>query len=65
MIDIQFRECCQTCPNIDVSYDSTIGLREAITVIGCSHACVCAAYSTEESEKVPPHRYKSEGIPRC
>ena len=51
MIDIQFKRCCSTCPNIDVSYDQTRGLGEVVTVIGCSHACVCGAYHAVEPEE--------------
>ena len=50
MIDIQFKRCCSTCPNIDVSYEQTRGLGEVITVIGCNHACVCGYYNSEEAE---------------
>lgn len=54
MIDIQFKRCCSTCPNIDVSYDQTRGFGEVVTVIGCNHACVCGAYNTEEPEEEAP-----------
>lgn len=53
MIDILFRSCCSTCPNIDVNYEQTRGFGEVVTVIGCSHACVCGAYKAEEQMKPP------------
>lgn len=55
MIEIQFKTCCSACPNVDVNYDQTRGFREVVTVIGCSHACVCGAYHAEApEEKAPP-----------
>ena len=55
MIEIQFKQCCNTCPNIDVNYEQTRGFGEVVTVIGCSHACVCADYNAEEPEgEIPP-----------
>lgn len=53
MIDIQFKRCCSACPNIDVDYEQTRGFGEVVTVIGCSHACVCGAYNAEETEEDP------------
>lgn len=54
MIDIRFKECCCSCPNIEVQYDQVRGLSEVLTVIGCSHACVCGAYNAEEPEEEAP-----------
>ena len=51
MIDIQFKACCNTCPNIDVNYDQTRGFGEVVTVIGCAHACVCGTYNAEVAEE--------------
>ena len=54
MIDIRFRECCCSCYNLEVQYDQVRGCSEMLTVIGCSHACVCAAYNEEEPEEDSP-----------
>ena len=57
MIDIQFKQCCGACSNIDVDYEQTRGFGEVVTVIGCSHACVFADYNAEEpEEEVPPDK---------
>lgn len=54
MIDIKFKRCCSTCNNIDVDYEQARGLVEVVTVIGCTHACVCGAYNEEEPEEENP-----------
>lgn len=51
MIDIRFKECCCSCSNLEVQYDQVRGCSEMLTVIGCSHACVCGAYNEEEPEE--------------
>lgn len=57
MIDIRFKECCCSCSNLEVQSDQVRGLCETLTVIGCSHACVCAAYNAEEpEEEIPPDK---------
>ena len=60
MIDIQFKECCHTCPNIDVDYEQTRGFGEVVTVIGCKHACVCGLYGSEEES--PPEDVVVKGF---
>lgn len=62
MIDIQFKQCCGACPNIDVDYEQTRGFGEVVTVIGCSHACVCAAYNEEEPEEGSPPEKTVKGF---
>ena len=65
MIDIQFKQCCGACSNIDVDYEQTRGFGEVVTVIGCSHACVCADYNAEEPEEESPPRENSERVLSC
>lgn len=62
MIDIRFKECCCSCSNIDVQYDQVRGLSEVLTVIGCSHACVCGAYNAEEPEEEAPRDVTVKGF---
>lgn len=54
MIDIRFKACCSSCSNLEVQHDQVRGVSELLTVIGCSHACVCAAYNEEEPEEEGP-----------
>lgn len=54
MIDIQFKDCCHTCPNIDIDYEQTRGFGEVVSVIGCTHSCVCGMYNAEGPEENPP-----------
>ncbi len=62
MIDIQFKSCCKVCPNIDIDYEQTKGFGETVTVIGCSHACVCGAYNAEEPEEEAPQDVTVRGF---
>ena len=50
MIDIQFKACCNACPNIDVDYNQTREFGEVVSVIGCAYACVCGVYNAEKAE---------------
>ena len=51
MIDIYFKECCKSCPNLDLDWEQTKGLGEMVTVIICSHACVCGQYNTTDTQE--------------
>lgn len=51
MIDILFRECCESCPHIQVDYETHgVGITETATMIGCSHMRVCGMYQQEEPD---------------
>lgn len=56
MIDIRFKECCSSCSNLEVQYEQVRGLCETLTVIGCSHACVCRKYHEDSvvKKRLPP-----------
>lgn len=51
MIQILYKACCNSCPHIDVDYETFgTGITTPTTMIGCKHMCVCGQYQTEEDE---------------
>lgn len=62
MIDIYFKKCCQSCGTLDLNYEQISGLGELVTVISCSHACVCGKYNAEPEEEAPPQDVTVKGF---
>lgn len=51
MIEIMFKACCDSCPNIDVDYETYgTGITAPTTMIGCKHMCVCGQYREDIQE---------------
>ena len=62
MIDIRFKSCCGVCGNLDVVSDQVKGCAEMLTVISCSHACVCGAYNEPEEDPDEPQDISVKGF---
>ena len=50
-LTIKYKECCYTCPMLDVEYESTPAISQLTgsvvarwTEIGCGHMLVCTMY---------------------
>lgn len=58
MIDIKFKECCNTCASLDVYTEVTNVYSDnvknvCVTMIGCNHEKVCGAYLNSGVIKEP------------
>lgn len=54
MIEILFRECCVSCPHIQVDFETYgTGITAPHTMIGCAHMQVCGQYQQEEPQEPP------------
>ena len=54
MIEIMFRACCDSCPHIDVDYETYgTGITTPTTMIGCKHMSVCGLYGNDIPEDPP------------
>lgn len=55
MIDIQFKKCCENCPEIIVNDEMMImqncmGESATMVVIRCAHQIVCAEYKNQPED---------------
>ena len=56
MLCIQFKECCEDCPNIDINVDkmeiTTNSYEQTAYTISCKHQNVCKYYLEQSESKL-------------
>lgn len=66
MIEILFKDCCDSCPHIDVDYETYgTGITTPTTMTGCKYMCVCGQYKEDIPEAPPGVDVIVKGLPKC